>query len=122
HCPWATGASTPLPSPPALRAAQSPARRAAKNLLQDRLVKLVPVVQIVQVHCARVNRALVPDAVGAQNTFALPVLADVTHNRGVVLIDRCLVQAHSGLLLNPGFELAVGGLALGDELPDGIRV
>src|SRR5881396_1178478 len=49
---------------------------AARRLLEHRLVEFVPVVQVVQVHRAGMDRAFIGDAAGAQDALAGAVVVD----------------------------------------------
>ena len=90
---------------------------AARTLFQDRLMKFVPVVKIVQVHCVLRSGRVVGDAARAQNTLARIVIVNVSAHRGVMLLDRLRVK-RLRVLLHPRFELWIGRLVLLDEILD----
>ena len=66
-------------------------------LLQDSRVEFLPVVQVVQVHRAGIHRAVIRQAIGAQDALARGVVMDVAHDGLVVLVERGLVQFHTGV-------------------------
>lgn len=71
-----------------------------------------PVVEIVQVHSAGIDGAVVWKSIGFENGVSRRVCVDVSEDGRVVFIDGCLVELHSRLLLDPSFELRVGGFGL----------
>ena len=85
-------------------------------------MELVPVVEVVQVDGVGEDRTVVRQAVGAEDALAGFVGVDVAGDRDVELVDGRLVELHAGLLADPGLELGIGRLALGDELLDGVGV
>src|SRR5262249_16712445 len=60
----------------------------SERLLEHRLVKLVPIVEIVQVHCVFWRRSVIGNAARAENTRARFVVVIVAAHRSVVLFDR----------------------------------
>ena len=64
------------------------AQKRVPDLFQHRLVKLVPVVEIVQVHCVFRGRSIIGHAACAQNTASRFVIVIVTAHRRVMLLDR----------------------------------
>ncbi len=57
-------------------------------LLEHRLVKLIPVVKIVQVHRVAGSGGVVGHAARAQNTLARGVIVVIAAQRSVMLFDR----------------------------------
>src|SRR6266536_2157160 len=88
-----------------------------EDLFENGLVKFVPVVEVVQIDGPGVDRTVFRNPVGAQDSFAGGIVVDVTQDRGVVLVERGLVESDTGLLLDPTFKLRIGGLVLGNKLP-----
>ncbi len=85
-------------------------------------MELEPVVQIVQVDGVRQYGTVVGQSTGAKDALAGVVGVDVARDGHIQLVDRGAIQFDAGLLSDPGFKLGVGGLALGDELLDGVGV
>ena len=71
-----------------------------------------PVVEIVQVHSAGIDGAVVWKSIGFENGVSRRVCVEVSEDGRVVFIDGCLVELHARLLLDPSFELRVGGFGL----------
>ena len=67
-------------------------------------MKLVPIVEIVQVHRVFRSRSVVGDAARAQNTLPRFVIVIVTAHRGVMLLDRLPIKRFR-VFLHPRFEL-----------------
>ena len=59
-----------------------------QRLHQHRAMKLVPVLEIVQVHCVFRGRSIISHAAGAQNTASRFVIVVVTAHGSVVLLER----------------------------------
>ena len=84
-------------------------------------MKLVPIIQIVQVHRVFRSGSVVGDAARAQNTFSRFVIVIITADRGVMFLDRLRVE-RLRVLFHPGFELGIGRLVLLDEILDRLFV
>jgi hypothetical protein len=63
----------------------------ANVLFEHRLVELVPIVQVVQVHCVFRRRSIISHAACAQNAASRFVVMIVTAHRGVMLFDGAAV-------------------------------
>ena len=94
--------------------AKEPARNSPRRLsdvsglLQHRLVKLKPIVEVVEIHC--VGGLAIGQAVGAEDGFAGVVVVLIAGHRGVVRGDRGGVDGFA-VGLYPSLELRIGGLA-----------
>ena len=62
-----------------------------QRLRQHRSMKLVPVIEIVQVHCVFRDRSVIGHAACAQNSASRFVIMIVTAHRRVVLLDRASI-------------------------------
>ena len=58
------------------------------NLRQHRPMKLVPIIEIVQVHRIVRRSIIIGHAARAQNALARFVIVNVAAHRGIVLFDR----------------------------------
>src|SRR6266571_7741185 len=58
------------------------------GLPQFRLMKLIPVIDVVQVHGVGVDRTVIGNTAGAKNAFARAVVVNVAQDGGVVFVDR----------------------------------
>ena len=94
---------------------------AAKGLSQDRLVKFVPVVEIVEIHCVFGRFGIITNAAGPENTLSgfgiMIVAAD-----GRVMSFNGLRMYRPGVFLHPFFELRISRLVLFDVVFDGLFV
>jgi hypothetical protein len=87
------------------------------QLFQDGLMEGVPIVEVVEIHSAGVNGAVVGQAAVGQDGFAGGVVVNVAADRGIELVEGCLIELDARLLFDPGLELRVGGALARDELP-----
>ena len=72
-------------------------------------MEILPVLEVVEVDGIE-NRSGVGDPSGLEDTLAGFVVVIVTHDGGVVSIDRLRVEGASFLIEDPLFTLSVGGL------------
>jgi len=78
-----------------------------------------PVVEVVEIDRAGVDRTVVGEAAGGEDVLASGVVVDVALNGDVVFVDGGLVKLHARLRFDPRFELGVAGLLALDELAHG---
>src|ERR1700674_5327939 len=85
------------------------------SLFQHRLMELVPIIEVVQVHrifrCGRVVRHVA----STQHILARVVIVNVTAHRRVMLLDRPR-RERFGVLLHPRFKLGIGRFLLLDAI------
>jgi hypothetical protein len=62
------------------------------SLLEDHLMKLVPVVEIVEVHRVFRSRSVIRDVACTQNALARLIIVNVTTHRGVMLFNRVSIE------------------------------
>src|SRR5439155_20459107 len=60
-------------------------------LLQNGLMKLMPIVKIVQVHRVAWSGSVIGDAARTQNAITLLIVVIIAAHRGVMLLDRLLI-------------------------------
>lgn len=84
-------------------------------------MKLVPVVEIVQIHRAGVAGAVVRQAARPEDALAGLIVVNVSPDGLVVFVESRLVEFDAGLLLHPRLELRIGRAAVRDELLDRVR-
>ena len=87
------------------------------GLFQHRLVKFVPIVEIVQVHCILGRGRVIGQTARAQNIFARFDIVIIAARGGVMLLDRLRVE-RLRVLLHPRFELGIGRLVFLDVILD----
>ena len=61
------------------------------SLLEDHPMKLVPIVEIIQIHCVFRSRGVVSDLRCTENAFARLVIVNVTADCGVMFFDRLAI-------------------------------
>src|SRR6266576_2232276 len=83
------------------------------STFQGSLMKFVPVVEIVQIHCIFRGSSVISNAARGQNTLARFVVVIVTAHRGVMLLDG-LPGQRLRVFLYPRFELRIRRLVLLD--------
>jgi hypothetical protein len=62
------------------------------SLLEDHLMKLVPIVEIVEVHRVFGSRSFIRDVACTQNALARLIIVNVTTHRGVMLFNRVSIE------------------------------
>lgn len=85
-------------------------------------MEFVPVVQVIQINGIAEGRWVIWKSVCAQDALAGGVVMDVATDSAVEFVDRTFVELNAGLLFDPGFKLWIGGLALFDEVDDGVAL
>src|SRR4030095_9088054 len=84
-------------------------------LLEDHLMKLVPIVEIVEVHCVFRGRSVIRDTGCTQDALACFLIVNVTPHCGIMLFNRARIE-RLRVLLHPGFELGIGRFILLDVI------
>src|SRR5207253_65636 len=92
------------------------------RLLERRLMELIPIVEIIEIDSAWVNRAIILQPARAQNALPRVVVVNVAKHSLVMLVNSRLIEPDTRLLFYPGFELRIGRFAIRDKFLYGIRI
>lgn len=90
-------------------------------LAEDFLVEDGPIFKVIEIYCARIDRAIVGKTTEVEDPDTGGVIVDIAADGHVVFVDACIVQGCAWLGLDPRFKLRVAGLG-GKEGADGFFV